>query len=375
MAGELGLRNSFRERVFHPLENYRGSDSSGGREIGLIEFMQTRAVNERGEPAGLLNTRGEPITWTDFWNDLGMDPSRITLDNLVTLSDDIRYLAPEMVREFILEGLNATPWYQKICAAAAQVNSKSVVSPWIEYTDVDLEKTEEAETIAEAGVQWGEKTITLEKKAKAILFTDDAVYSAVIPLIKPFLRRVGVMMGASLNKQCVGVLVNGDQPSGDECAVVGTESGNSFQDKDLLRIWLRGSRLSYFWHTMITTEVAGLDIRDLDLFKKPAGSGEAKVALEPYQQVEPGRLPHYVSGSTDLAEDQALFVDPSLALTHLTFMPLRVESERIAMRQIRGTIVSITQGYGTIDRRARIIIDKNTAFSAAGFPDWMTPLD
>ena len=38
MAGELGLRNGFRERVYEPLQAYRaGGQDGGGREISLIE--------------------------------------------------------------------------------------------------------------------------------------------------------------------------------------------------------------------------------------------------------------------------------------------------------------------------------------------------
>jgi hypothetical protein len=215
----------------------------------------------------------------------------------------------------------------------------------------------------------------LAKKAKAIHMSDEVLLGSVLPLLKPWLRRVGVMMGAGLNKQIVGVLVNGDQPSGDECAVVGTETGNSLVQTDFYRVWSRGSRLSYFWHSMVTTEEMSVELSDLDMFSKPQGAGNVQVQLEPFQKVRPDKMPHYISGATDLAADQVLLVDPALAAVHLTYMPLRVESERIVMRQLQGTVVSVIQGYATVDRRARIIIDKNTAFSSAGFPAWMTPLD
>ena len=55
MAGELGLTNSFKQRVYGPLQKYRGSDGESGKEISLIDFMATRAINESGEALGGIN--------------------------------------------------------------------------------------------------------------------------------------------------------------------------------------------------------------------------------------------------------------------------------------------------------------------------------
>ena len=71
MAGELGLKNTFRNRIYGPLQDYRGNDGTGGREISFIEFAQTRAINEDGKAMGLKNNSGDPITWDDIWCELG----------------------------------------------------------------------------------------------------------------------------------------------------------------------------------------------------------------------------------------------------------------------------------------------------------------
>ena len=93
MAGSLGLINSYRKLIAEPLKNYRGGDKNGGHEVDLEIFCQKHAKNLEGG-YGLKNALGEPLTMEDIWKDIGLDPERSTLDNLLTLSDDIKYFSP-----------------------------------------------------------------------------------------------------------------------------------------------------------------------------------------------------------------------------------------------------------------------------------------
>lgn len=364
MAGELGLMNSFRERVITPLNAYRGNDTDGGHDIGLVAFMNK---------LGMKNTLGQPITMEDVWKDLGKNPDHISLDNLITLSGDVKYLAPEVVREFILQGINAVPWWNNLCSGSVEVASMGVVGPWIQYDKVGLEKTGEVETIAEADVTWGQKTVTIYKKAKGIKLSDEIIYSARLPMLQPFLMRVGIEMAASMNKAAVTTLVNGDQASGDECAVVGVGTANTIDFYDFVVAWARASSLFYDWSTMVTSETMAVEVLKNEEFIKPQGAGNVVVQVESVNRVIPDRMPHMVSSGTPAG--YVLLVDPRMAMLHLQFLPLRVESERIANRQMNGTYVSIIDGFYTVDRRARLCINKAVTFAANGFPSWMTPLD
>lgn len=372
MAGELGLLNSFRSRVAVPLQNYRGNDSVGGRDIDLVEFMQTRAVDEAGEPKGLRNAAGQPITMEDLWCDLGMDPSRITLENLLSLSDDIRYLAPELIRDYIVKGLSADVSHLDLCSSAENVDSLSVTSPWIQYSAEAPVNTAEAETIAEAAMTWGAKTITLRKKAIALRITDEMRLSVKLSLLQPFLERVGVQLAVGWYKDAVTTLVNGDQSDGsDTCGTFYNTTANTIAFADFLRAWVRARQIAMQWTNMITTEAGANVVLALDEFKTPLNTGGTAVTLRSRNRIVPQNVEHFVS--SDVGSGNYMLFDRRYAMQFLQFRPVLVETERIVMRQIEGTAVSQIGGFATIDRAARIIL-QSSASTFSSFPSWMAPL-
>jgi hypothetical protein len=373
MSGELGLTNSFRTRVYGPLQKFRGSDGEAGQEISLIDFMQTRAVNEDKQPVGLKNTSGQPITWTDIWCDLGLDPSKLTMDNLLSISDDMRYLAPEVIRDFILKGLNADASYMDLVAGSENIGSLTVTSPWIRVKNEEALDTAEAETIAEADIEWGEKTIRLKKKAKAIHITDELMLSTPLPLLSYFLEKFGVMLSGSLYSEGMSVLINGDQTDGsDSCAIIGTETGTSTQFKDFLKAWIRARRIFMQWNNLVNNEATSFKIMQLSEFSTPQNNGGVVVNLDSRNRIIPSNMPHLIGSA--LGDDQSLLFDKTQSMLYLAFRGLTVESERIVMRQIQGTACSLIGGFSTIDRSARVIIDGTKTFAANGFPSYMAPL-
>jgi hypothetical protein len=373
MAGNLGLKNSLRERVISPLTNYRDGEK-GGKEISFLKFAQTRALDESGKPVGLKNTSGNPVTWDDIWCDLGLDPSQVSLDNLLTTSGDVRYLAPEIVRDFILKGMESDSTYLDLVAGVESVDQMVVTSPWIQMANEGPEEIGEAETIPLASMTWGHKTIELNKRAKAIQFSDELLLRVKLPLLSYFLRKFGVMLSADLYTEAATTMVNGDQAdSSDTCAVVGVaDTGAGIAFKDFLRAWIRARRISMSWSSLITTETGAWDILQLSEFSDQKGVGGVEVNVESRNRIIPANMPHLISSA--ITDDQVMLFDKSQALLFLVFRPLLVESERIIMRQISGTACSIICGWATIDRNARIILDGAKAFSGYGFPSYMAPL-
>jgi hypothetical protein len=374
MSGELGLKNSFRRRVYEPLRSFRGSDGAPGQEASLIDFMQTRAVNEDGRPLGLRNTAGKPITWDDIWCDMGMDPSNLTLDHLLGSEDDMRYLTPELIREFIYLGVSADQNYMDLVAGTETANSLTVTSPWI-YTAPDLNLgVGEGETIPESDIEWGDKTVRLKKKARMLTVSDELILSTPISLLSYFLQRFGTMLAASLYVDGVNTLINGDQPSGDDaCGVVGvgnTTTGIAFSD--FIRMWIRSRRLFMNWTSLVTNEVTGYDVMNIHEFLYPQGYGTPLIRLDSKNRYVPPDMPHLIGAP--LADGQCMLFDKSQAMIYLSFRGLLVENERIMMRQINGTSCSTIGGFITVNRLGRCIMDKTLAFSSNGFPSWMAPL-
>lgn len=369
MSGELGFLNSLHEKVIRPLEAFRtgnAPDCDGHpKDFDLIGYMQR---------AGFKNAAGNPVEWEDIWTDLGKDPAMLSIDNLLSMTGDMRYLAPEIVREYILKGMQLDQSHLDLIAGSENVNSMTVTSPWIEYSDEAPVETAEAETIAEAAMTWGEKTVKIRKKAKSLKVTDELVLSCPLPLLGYFLQKFGIALAAGLYVDAVTTMVNGDQSDGsDACAVIGVEeTTDGITFKDFLRPWIRARRIGMRWNDMVTSETGAFNILQISQFSDPQGAGTTKVTVKSRNRVIPSEMGHSISG--DVADDQAMLYDQRMNMIMLIFRPLLVESERIIMRQINGTAASITAGFTTIDRAARIIIDGGLAFASNGFPTWMAPL-
>lgn len=367
MSGELGLANSFYRRVFRPLQEYRGSDAAPGHEIDLIEFMQTRALNEDSKPVGLKNTSGQPIDWEDIWSDLGLDPAGANLNNLISYQgDDMKYLAPEMVRAFVLEGLEADANHMDLCAGQENVDSFLITAPWIEMQNETPQTVAEAERIPESGVTWGEKSVKLTKDAIAFHWTDELMLTVRLPLLRYWLRKVGARLAERLYTRAVTTLLNGDQAdSSDVCSEIGVDSAGTIAFKDFLRAWLRGRRIGQRWETLIMNEVTAFDVFQISEFSDPQGAGSVVTRLEQRNRIIPANMPSFITGVLD--DNNVMLLNRAFGMLFLSMRGLMVESERIIMRQIQGTAASIISGFLTIDNNARLILDGDTAYSSKGF--------
>ena len=194
-----------------------------------------------------------------------------------------------------------------------------------------------------------------------------------MPFIQPFFQRIGIDLAASRNAAAVQTLVNGDQASGDECAVIGVKTPGTLDFLDFVYAWARGNSMFYAWNSLVSSEAMVMDVFQNEEFTQQQGVGGRLVEIESVNRILPASMPHMVSSAVPAGN--VLLVDPRMSMINLQFMPLRVEDERIASRQMNGTYVSIIDGFYTIDRRARLLIDKAQDVAGADFPAWMTPLN
>jgi hypothetical protein len=367
MSGELGLFNSYRERIHEPFQAYLGNDGAAGREIDLISFIN--------EQLGLTNAAGKPWTMEDIFCDLGMDPNIVTIGNLVSLSGDVKYLAPELIRQFILMGMVADVSYLDLVAGSENASSLDVTAPWIQYNEAEMQDIAEGETIPESAIEWGFKTVRLSKSGVAIKLTDELVLSVALPVLQYWLQRVGAELQGKVFKKALTTMVNGDQAGGaDSAAIIGVASAGTLAFADFTRPWVRARRIGMNWNNMATSENMANTVLALTEFKPTVGgTGPAAVTLDSRNRIIPTSMPHLIGG-TELTDNQLMLYDKRAAMIHMTFRGLLVESERIIMRQINGTAASVMDGFLTIDRKARIIIDKSLAFAQNGFPTYMNPL-
>ena len=364
-TGILGLEHTLREKILGPLNTYRGSDATPGRDATLKEFCTKQK---------LFDGEGNPLDMPALFQEFGLNPTTLTLGHLLTLEGDSRYLAPEAIREFIVRGVNLSANYQDLCMGEQNVASMEIVSPWIDYEHPQLQPVGQGETIPNTEYTWGTKRTPIRKTGVALTWSDELILSVSFPILSRWMERVGIELGATLYTNAVSALVNGDQTGGTESApVIGTASGNSITFADYVTMWTRSNLIGYNWGSMITSEVMANIILNLPEFKPIAGGlGNAVVNVDSRNRIVPTKIPHFISSA--LSDNQVALFDHAQALLYCVFRPLLVETERIVRRQVQGSVCSIMSGFVTVQRLARVVVDKSKSFSGYNFPDWMKPL-
>ena len=303
---------------------------------------------------------------------LGIDPSLHTIDSLFNFTDDIdsgfRWLVPEVIREAIRLGLRRGPIYPSLIAADETVSQPTVTMPKIDKSEATPKKTGEAESIRMGTMTFGQRDVKLDKTAVGINMTDEVVQYVALNTLSIFLQDVGVNLGLALDNQAINVLINGDQADGSmSAATIGVETTTEFNYIDFLRPWFRMGRLGRMPSKILSREEEAIAIVEIPEFKALAG----KATLKDIRISTPIPTSQDLSIHGGLPANHFMLVHPEAAMIKLTSQALKVESERIASKQITGTYVSTTVGFANILRDARLLVHNVPLFTAAGFPTWM----
>ena len=364
----LGLKGKMKE-IHKDLEKIRAGTVeptgllAGKRDVTLVEYLGVNFKDGCGKD-GVFDIQ-------HLYNELGINPNKMTIEQLIDLDQDSRWLVPEIFRDAIRKGLRTQPFYNSLTAVQETVAQPQVNMPYLNLSDAEPAETEEAETISKGTVSYGNKVVNITKKAIGIEITDEALKYSSINLVTIFIQDMGIKLGQLLNNSFVDVLVNGDQDDGSEAAAVigidNTTTGLLY--RDLLYAWIRASRLGRLYSAQIAGEQVSNSILNLTEFKdKQAGTPQQSIVVN---AVLPSQSQLYVSAQ--VTADQVILLDPRFAIAQLTSAPLQVEGDRIVNKQINGSYASITTGFANIFRDARVIIDRSLPLSGNDFPDFMTP--
>lgn len=337
------------------LDAYRsGSVNQRPVDISFEEYVQNRYG----------------LSMEDYLEKVGVNMKVTTMENLMTLPDqNVRWLVPEIIRNAIYLGIKQAPFYPSIIASDQSVSSLTTIMPFVNPSDAAPARVNEAETIPLGTVSFGQKQVTLFKIGKGFKITDEVKNYVSLDVMGIFLRDFGIQMGYALDSLAMDTLINGNLKNGTESApVLGVDdTGNGIQYKDMLRIWIRASRLGRNFRTMVGGEAEALHILDLPEFKiRMYGTPDAKLNLK---TPVPNSADFYIHPT--VPENQVLMVDPQAALIKLTARQLMLESERIVSNQTEAVYATITTGFSKMYKDAAILLDGSQEFASAGFPDYM----
>lgn len=329
-------------------------------DISLVEY------------ANMKNTKTEDnLSMSAILEDLGIDPSFDTIDNIFTTTDvaDVRWIVPEIWREAIRLGIRKTAIWPNLVASEQTISQTTIKMPYLNMMDAMPKKVAEAETMSMGSFSYGSKQVSIGKFGRGIQLTYEMKQYVSLNLLAMFLQDLGVKMGMGLDSHVIDVLLNGDQADGSESApVIGVATTSTLAYKDMLKIWVRMSRLGRVPTTMVGGETIAVDMLDMDEFKLRNQLGTTQANLTVKTPV-PQSSNLFIHGS--MPADQILMVDPSAALVKFNARPIMVESEKIISNQTEQTFVSFTTGFGTLFQDSRLILDRSVAFGSNGFPAYM----
>lgn len=336
----------------------------------LAEQLRTDANAPQDISLGdVFSTKHEGLKLEDLYTDLGIDPSVDTIQNLYTMPDNApRWIVAEAIRDAIRLGLRKAPIYPNIIAGEQSMGTVNQVVPHINMSDAAPRYVNEAETMTFTNLTYGSKSFKVRKMGRGVKITDEVKQYVSLDLVAIFLQDFGVKLGYALDSLAIDCLLNGEQADGSQSApVIGVATIGTIVYRDLLKIWIRLSRLGRSASTMIAGESTALDILDLAEFKlKTAGTTQATINVK---TPIPNSASLFIHGS--IPTSQVIILDPRTAMMKYNARPLLIESERVVSNQTEATYASLTTGFATLMQDARLVLDKSLAFGAAGFPTYM----
>jgi len=368
---ELGLKGKIKQ-TYEELQKIRAGNMAplelcGKRDVSLVEYLSAK-YKEGCDKNGVFDIN-------HLYHELGINPSSMTVSQLIDLDQDSRWLVPEIFRDAIRKGVRTSPFFNRLVAASETVGQPQVNLPHLELSDAEPDETAEGETIPKGSITFGNKTTDIFKQAIGVSITYEALQYTSINLLTIFIQDVGIKLGHKLNNEAVNVLINGDQDDGSESsATIGVVDplplpGVGLLFRDLLYPWIRGSRLGRRYDHIVTSERGANKLLNLDEFKqKQQGTPHAGLVLN---ETLPSQSQVFVSAI--LNDNQFIVLDPRFTMVQLTSAPLSIEGDRIIQKQIEEAFASITTGFAIVFRDARVMIDETLDVAANDFPAFMEP--
>ncbi|MBS1793358.1 MAG: hypothetical protein JSS81_05860 [Acidobacteria bacterium] len=283
-----------------------------------------------------------------------------------------RFVSPEVFLDPVNRGVVQSTFYPDLVVREETVSQPQVILPKIDLSDAKLMDGNEAATIEEGSISYSTKTVTLAKKARAIKQSYESIQFSSLSLVQLFMEDVGRILGHTLNGMAVDAIVNGDQADlSENAAVIGVEAtANKITWYDIARVAIQFGLIGRTGLQVIGNATTALDYLNLPEVKNKQFPGAPLLAT---MMKSPLTMPEELYVSTKVGANKIVIQDPSTSLVQLTAQPLLIETEKIIMKQIQGTAISIYTGFAKLQRNASIVIDGSILFSGNGFPTWMQP--
>lgn len=321
----------------------------------------------------ILEMNGVGLSLSELYEDLGIDPTTDTIENLFTMPDSsIRWLVPEIFRDALKLGLRKAPIYPNVIAAEQSIKGLTAVIPAWNMSEAKPRIVGEGETISLGTVSTTSKSIAIKKYGRGLKVSYEVKNYVSINIVSIFMQDFGIKMGMGLDNELIRVLLNGDVLGGGEAiTTIGIATANTLVFGDLLKAWIRMSRLGKNMSVMIGGEDAALKTLSLTEYTQLNQRTGANYHSLNLKTPMPQNSDYYVHGA--VPANVTIILDPASTVIKFNAQPLLVESEKIVSNQTEATYATFTTGFGTLLRDSRLAIDTSQTFAAAYFPATMDP--
>ncbi len=303
-----------------------------------------------------------------FYETIGVDPAFDTIQNLFTTVDrDVRWLVPEIFRDALRLGYRQAPIWPALIAMEEQTAGLQNILPSLNMSDATPRRVGEAETIPLGTLSYQSKKFDIHKFGRGIKITDEVLRYVNLNVLSIYLQDFGMKMGLGVDTLAINTLLNGEQSDGSEAApIVGIKTPTALAFRDILKIWIRMSKIGRTPKLFVGGEDMALDTMDLTEFKMTANNAAAEYKLNVKMPLPQGS-DYYIHGA--VPSNQHLIVDPTAALIKLNAVPMAVESERIVSNQTQSFYASFTLGFAKLFTDAAVLQDQTKDITEFPLPD------
>jgi len=249
----------------------------------------------------------------DFYRTVGVDPAFDTIENLFTTPDeDVRWLIPEIFRDSLRLGYRQAPIWPSLIASEEQTNGLQQILPSVNMSDATPRRVGEGETIPVGTLSYQSKSFDIHKFGRGIKVVDEVLRYVNLNVVSIYFQDFGMKMGLGVDSLAIDTLINGEQTDGSEAApVIGIAVPNTLTFRDILKLWIRLSKIGRTPKLFVGGEDMALDTMDLTEFSASANTASAEYKLNVKMPLPQGS-DYYIHGA--IPTNQHLIVDPTAAL-------------------------------------------------------------
>lgn len=289
-------------------------------------------------------------------------------NNTTGINSDYRFIIPELFLNAIRLGYQHTAQHQNWIAGVQNLSQEEITMPQILRGDGMPSKIHEGADMPVGSLAFGKKRAKVFKVGTGFNITDELLMASSLDMVFTFLQEVGNDMSIAADVLAINILVNGEQGDGSESApVVGVNNTSTgFTYKDFKRVFTRMARLGLTSTRVIGGEDDTIDVTEIDRFQGFNGTrslADIRTIVGVPDQFQMDTFP--------LPAGQVMFLNAARAMVKLLYRGLMVERRRNPRNQTEELFVSDWLNFAIVKRDARVLLDKDIAYSGNGFPAYM----